>query len=509
MQHAVIIGGGLGGLSTAALLAHQGYNVSLYEAMPRLGGRANLIQEQGFRFDAGPSWYLMPDVFEHYFALFGKKPTDYFELDRLDPSYKIFFEDTGKTITITGDLERDLPKFEELEPGVTPRVREYLRRSEYQYKIALGQFVYKNYDSVFDFLTLQTAIQGSKLRVFEKMQKYVSRYFKTDAMQKIMQYTLVFLGSSPYNTPALYNIMSHVDFNMGVFFPRGGIYKLVEGLVKLGGEYGVEYHTNVPVQRIVTQSGKATGIILQDGTEVPADLVISNADIAFTERSLLPPEARTKPDSYWDKRILAPSGLVLYLGVQGKIDTLEHHNLLFSGDWGANFSQIFDKPQLPDDPSFYVSMTSKTDATTAPEGHENIFVLVPIAAGQEYTEEQLDAYTDKILVMMEQHMGVENLRQRIVYQKRYATADYERDFHTLGGSALGLAHTISQTAIFRPNNVSKKLNNMYYVGAGTNPGIGMPMTLVSAELLLKRLNKDKSGAPLPTPLPRPDQSAAQ
>jgi phytoene desaturase len=503
-QTAVIIGGGLGGLSTAALLAHQGYQVSVYDALPKMGGRANLIQEKGFRFDAGPSWYLMPDVFEHYFALFGKKPSDYFTLEKLDPSYKIFFKDTGKTITITGDLERDLPKFEELEPGVTPRVKEYLRRSECQYKIALGQFVYKNYDTVFDFLNLQTAIQGSKLRVFEKMQKYVSRFFKTDEMQKIMQYTLVFLGSSPFNTPALYNIMSHVDFNMGVFFPKGGIYKLVEGIMALGAEYGVSYHSASPVQHIIIENGHATGIALESGETVMADLVISNADIAYTERSLLPPAAREKPDSYWDKRTLAPSGLVLYLGVQGKIDTLEHHNLLFSPDWQTNFAQIFDKPQLPDDPSYYVSMTSKTDATTAPENHENIFVLVPIAAGIEYTEDELDRYTDKILAAMEKDLNIPNLQSRIVYQKRYAAADFERDFHSLGGSALGLAHTIGQTAIFRPNNISKKVDNLYYVGASTNPGIGMPMTLISAELLLKRLRKDKSSTPLAVPLVRPE-----
>jgi phytoene desaturase len=497
-QKAIVIGAGLGGLAMAALLAERGYAVTVLEKNDQLGGRAGLLKVDGFTFDTGPSWYLMPEVFEHFFELFGEKVSDYLDLIKLDPSYRIFFKDSGLApVDITGRLEEDIPKFEALEPGVTPRLRDYLKRSEYQYKVAMGGFVYKNYDSIKDFLSLRMAVEGTKLRVFMRMEKYVKRFFKSDAVQKIMQYTLVFLGSSPYNTPALYSIMSHVDFNVGVFYPRGGIYELTKALEKLGKKRGVEYRCNAPVQQIVVDKGEAKAVILADGTELTADIVVSNGDIHHTEMQLLPEEARSFTADYWKKRVLAPSGFMLYLGVEGRIPSLTHHNLIFCRDWKENFGQIFDTPHdLPTDPSFYVCAPSVTDDSVAPKNMENLFVLVPIAANLKLSQEQLDRYEDQILATMEREMGVENLRSRIVVKRRASGDDFAKQFNSLGGTALGLAHTLSQTAIFRPNTVSKKVRNLYYVGANTNPGIGMPMVLISAELVLKRLMGDTSAEPL-------------
>jgi phytoene desaturase len=497
-QKVVVVGGGIGGMATAALLAKSGYKVSLYEKNLRLGGKAGIFAEDGFTFDMGPSWYLMPDVFEHFFNLMGEKIEDYLPLERLTPSYRIFFKDRNLTVDITGDIEKDLLTFEKIEPGVSPRFREYLKRSEEQYTIAMESFVYKNYDTVKDFFTLEALFKGAKLRVFSNMHKYVKRYFKTDEMQKIMEYTLVFLGSSPYNTPALYSIMTHIDFNMGVFYPKGGIYKIIEALALLMKKHDVTVTLGDSVSQfeVDEKTKKVTGVTLESGSFVEADMVVSNADRHFTEMILTPAKYRSVTENEWQEATLAPSAFIMYLGVKGRIPELTHHNLLFSADWKENFRQIFGSfKYMPRDPSFYVCAPSVTDSNVAPKGHENLFVLVPMAAGIEVSEASKRDYGSFIIDVMSREMGIPDLASRIVYRRDYTGDDFNNDYNSFKGSALGLAHTLRQTAIFRPSNRNKKLSNLFYVGADTSPGIGMPMCLISAELLLKRLNGDRSSGP--------------
>lgn len=516
---ALIIGSGFGGLGAAALLGKAGYQVTVLEKNEMVGGRAsvfNVRQDQqgnwaqsddldspgGFKFDMGPSWYLMPDVFEHFFTLLGEKVEDHLDLVKLGPSYRIFYKDTFLKVDIYSDLTKDLPTVEALEPGAGKALQRYLDRAGHQYSIAKDRFMYKNYDSVLNFLTPEVAIQGSKLSVFKTMDKYVSGYFKSDAMRKIVQYPLVFLGSSPYNTPAIYNIMSHIDFNMGVYYPQGGIYQITKALQKVGQKYGASYQTNTDVVKIIVEQGRAVGVQLAGGKELRADIVISNADIHHTEQDLLEPAYHTKSEKYWQSRTLAPSALIMYLGVKGQLPSLTHHNLLFSKDWQKNFAEIFDNPQWPTDPSLYICNPSKTDPSTAPDDHENLFILVPIAPKLDYDDATLEDYADKILATIEASMDIPNLRERIVYKRLFSVKDFAERYNSYGGTALGLAHTLMQTAIFRPNNTSKKVKNLYYVGAGTNPGIGMPITLISAELMYKRLIGDKTSGPL-----RPEQLA--
>lgn len=496
MKKAIIIGSGFGGLGTACLLAKAGYKVVVLEKNEQPGGRASVYSEQGYTFDMGPSWYLMPDIFEHFFKLMGERVEDFLDLQRLQPSYRIFFKDEKRVTDIYSDLDKDLPTLEKLEPGSSSQVREYLKRSGYQYEIAKKHFLFKNYDSILDFLNWKTMIEGSRLSVFTKMDRYVKRFFKSDALQKIMQYTLVFLGSSPYNTPALYNIMSHIDFSMGVFYPQGGIYRVVEALVSMAKKHGAVIETGKEVARILVSDGKAVGVEFADGSTLDADLVISNADIAFTDMVLTPEGSRLHDEAYWKSRTLAPSAFIMYLGVDGRIPQLTHHNLLFSKNWEKNFAEIFDRPQWPSDPSLYVCAPSVTDPSVAPAGKENLFVLVPIASGLDYSEEDLERYGDQILTTMETEMKIPDLRKRIEYKKFFSVKDFAARYNSLGGTALGLAHTMKQTAIFRPNNVNPKLKNLLYVGAGTNPGIGMPICLVSAELAYKRITGDMSDGPL-------------
>ncbi|MBA3758866.1 phytoene desaturase [Candidatus Saccharibacteria bacterium] len=494
-KSAIIIGSGFGALGSACLLAKAGWNVTVLEKNNQIGGRAGYFEEEGFRFDMGPSWYLMPDVFEHFFKLLGEDVNKHLKLKKLSPSYRIFYKDTFLKIDIHSDLEKDLKTIEQIETGAGSALESYLDQAGYQYGVAKDRFMYKNYDSFKDFFTREMATEGRKLNVLSNMNKHVGKYFKTDAMQKLMQYPLVFLGSSPYNTPAIYNIMSHIDFNMGVYYPDGGIYEIVKALQKIAEKHGAKFVTDCLVEKIIVEDGKAVGVMTKNG-EQRADIVISNADIHHTETQLLETEYRTKTERYWHKRTMAPSALIMYLGVKGKIPELTHHNLLFSKDWKKNFAEIFDQPRWPKDPSLYICNPSKTDPSVAPKDHENLFVLVPVASGLKYDDELLEHYSNKILETIEKHMYVKDLRERIVYKKLFSVRDFEQRYNSYKGSALGLAHTLRQTAIFRPNNISKKVKDLYYVGAGTNPGIGMPITLISAELMYKRLINDKSSGPL-------------
>ncbi len=498
MKTAIIIGAGIGGLATACLLAKEGYHVQLFEKNEQCGGRASVFEAEGFRFDMGPSWYLMPDVFEHFFALMGERVEDYLHLARLDPSYRIFFKDKGISVDLHSNLERDRDTFEALEPGAYEALRIYLERAKEAYEISKAHFLYKNYDSIWDVLCKEAFMHGRRLPVFSNMHSYVRRFFKTTQMQKIMEYQLVFLGSSPYATPALYSLMNYIDFKLGVFYPQGGIYEIVKALVKMAKKHGANVSTHTAITRILVEDGQAVGVQLQDGGEVRADFVISNADIHYTETRLLSAEHRTYSDRYWRTRTLAPSALILYLGVRGRIPSLTHHTLLFSRDWQRNFREIFDHPTWPADPSLYVCAPSVTDPTVAPPDHENLFVLVPIAAGLSYTDTERDVQVERLLTNMETSLSIPDLRERIVYRRVFCVKDFAERFNSLEGTALGLAHTLKQTAIFRPNNVSSKVKHLFYVGGNTNPGIGMPTCLISAELVLKRFRGDWSAGPLET-----------
>ncbi len=483
----IIIGSGLGGLATACLLAASGNEVIVLEKNEQLGGRASVLKKEGFTFDMGPSWYLMPEFFEHFFQLLGERMEDYYQLQRLEPSYRIFFHDKAKRIDLYGDLKRDLPLLEQLEPGCSQQLKTYLETAETQYEISSDRFIYKNYDSLRDFFTREILKDGLKLHVFESMEKYINRQFKSDEVRKILQYTLVFLGSSPARTPALYSLMSHIDFKQGVFYPMGGIGQLPKALEHIGKKYGVIFRVKADVERIRIENGKAVGVTLTSGEEIDADAVISNADIAHTEQHLLPEEARERTAKYWSKRTLAPSAFMLYLGIDKKLPNLKHHNLLFCKNWKYTFNQLFEQPAWPDDPSLYVCAPSVTDPSVAPAGMENLFVLVPIAAGLSDTEDVRRDYREKILTLMEEMMDLPDLRSHIVTEAVFCVRDFKERYNSLGGSALGLAHTLWQTATFRPNNISKKVKGLYYVGANTNPGIGMPMVIASAELVYKRL----------------------
>ncbi|MCB1024957.1 MAG: phytoene desaturase, partial [Acidobacteria bacterium] len=334
------------------------------------------------------------------------------------------------------------------------------------------------------------------LSVFSKMHAFVSKFFKAKKLQQIMEYTMVFLETSPYEAPALYNLMSHMDFNQGVFYPRGGFYELVKALVSIAEKNGAVMRNGAEVSEINVNDGRVSSVRLRNGEVIKADIVISNADMWFTETRMLEKRWQTHKEKYWNKRVMAPSAFILYMGVNKRLENLVHHNLFFSKDWRVNFDDIYKFPKLPDEPSLYVCMPSVSDPGVAPEGKENLFVLVPIASGLSIGEDEKERYADKIVELLEREMNIPDLKESIEYRRIYSVDNFAEDYNSFKGSALGLAHNLWQTAIFRPKNYSKKVKNLYYVGAGTNPGIGTQICLISAELVYKRIHGIDSAGPL-------------
>lgn len=498
MSNIVIIGSGVGGLASAVLLAKDGHHVTVIEKNEQPGGRAGILDRDGFRFDMGPSWYLMPEVFERFYQSVGTSTAEQLKLHHLSPHYRMFFPD-GSHVDITGDLERDKQTFEQIEPGSAQAFDRYLEQSKRKYDVSLDTILYRNIRGISDFYNEEFRSRmmaaGKELDVFESMDHYVRRFFKTEKMQQIIQYTLIFLGGMPQNTPALYSLMSHIDFNLGVWYPQGGIHAIIESLVRLGQQHGVEYAYDRPVTNIETRNGQAVAVHCSAGDSIesyPCDLVLSNADYRHTESLIDRKRLRQYPDLYWNTRSLAPSAFILYLGVRGKIQELVHHNLIFSQNWGGAFKELTTKPTWPRDPSLYICVPSKTDPAVAPDGDENLFVLLPIAPGLYETKDSREAYGNFILDYIQKYLGT-HFADRIVVRETFSVSDFAARYNAQKGTALGLAHTMLQTSVFRPPNRSRRIGNLYFVGANTTPGIGVPMCLISAHLVHDQISVSVQG----------------
>jgi phytoene desaturase len=402
------------------------------------------------------------------------------DLVRLDPSYRVFF-DKDDFVDISTNIEKNLNLFEDMEPGAKEKMKEYLKLSEYEYEIAMRDFIYKDYRHLTDFFKPKLIVEGTKLHMFQKLDDFAQRFFKSEKIRKILEYTIVFLGGSPYDSPALYSLMSHVDFNMGVWFPKGGMGKLAEVMKKIAEEQGVEFVFNEPVEKILVKDGKTVGVKTSKKT-YNADLVVVNADYAWAEMNLLDKKYRSFSDKYWEKRKIAPSAYLLFIGLDKPIKRFIHHNLYFHPNWVNHFDDIFKNPKWPNDFSYYVSCISKTDKSTAIKGGENVFVLIPVAPGLNDTDKIREEYFDKTIKHMELLAG-ENIRDHIIVKRIFAHNDFSNRYNAFKGTALGLAHTLRQTAIFRPKHESKKVKNLFYTGHYNHPGIGVPMVIISSQII--------------------------
>ncbi len=487
MKKAIIIGSGFAGLSSASFMAKAGWEVTVLEKQSSPGGRARLLQAEGFTFDMGPSWYWMPDVFEHYFNCFGKKVSDYYQLTRLDPSYRVYWDD--EPMDIPADYEGLKNLFESIEPGSALNLDKFLKEAFYKYEVGMNKLVHKPGQSYTEFIDWDLAKGLFKLDVFTSMKKHIGKYFKNPKLQQILEFPVLFLGALPENTPALYSLMNYADIKLGTWYPQGGMYKIVEGMYKLAMELGVKFVFNSDVNEIKVENGLAKQVIANNEIIYEADVIIGAADYHFIETRLLPEEYRSYTETYWEKRVMAPSCLLYFVGLNKKLEGILHHSLFFDSDFSVHGNEIYTSKKWPTDPLFYVCTPSITDNTIAPIGQENLFFLVPVAAGLEGdTEELREAYFQKILTRFEEKTG-QSLQSSIIYKKSYSVSNFKSDYNSFKGNAYGLANTLMQTANLKPSCRSIKIKNLFYSGQLTVPGPGVPPSLISGEVVAKEVNK--------------------
>ncbi|MDO5343385.1 MAG: phytoene desaturase family protein [Candidatus Saccharibacteria bacterium] len=494
----VIIGAGYGGLALANLLAKAGHTVAVYEKNQAAGGRIQAVEQDGFVFDLGPSWYLMPEIFEQYYQLFDRSAREELDLVRFSPGYKVWSEG-HQPLVIQGDVNADAALFEAIEPGAGKKLQRYVARSSQVYEVAVRHALYNNFTRVSDVLQwpLLRHLPTMLPLVWRTLDAHVSRWFDDIRLKQLLEYHMVFLGSSPFQAPAVYSLMSHLDFRSGVYYPRRGMLELARSMEQLGRSLGVEYHYDASVQRIVLDGDQATGIELANGEIIEADMVVSAADVHHTETRLLPPAARSYPEKYWRKRQPGPGALLVSLGVKGELPQLQHHNLYFVKRWRENFAAIYETHTVPEHASLYVCNPTKADPSLAPPGHENLFVLLPLPAGVTLTSAQEAACVDKIVQILAEMADAPDLPERIVTQLVYGPEQFGDQFNAWQYNAFGgESHLLRQSVIFRTRNRSKKVSNLYYVGAGTLPGIGLPMCLISAQLTFKRMMGNRRPGPL-------------
>ncbi len=480
----VIIGAGFAGISAATKLASEGYEVTVLEKNDHAGGRARKFAADGFTFDMGPSWYWMPDVFEKYFQQFNASASDFYDLVRLDPSYRIFFG-AGDTLDLPANLEAMYQLFESLEPGSSVQLKKFLKEAKYKYDVGINDLVYKPGKSIFEFADMRIAKGALKLHIFQSFSSYVRKYFKHPKIIQLLEFPVLFLGAMPQETPALYSLMNYADINLGTWYPMGGMHKVVEGMVALATSKGVQFQYNTTVEQITVVGNKCSGVITNTGY-LQADAVIGGADYHHVEQQLLPEGFRTYSEAYWNKRVMAPSSLIFYLGVSTPLKGLQHHNLFFDRPFDAHAQEIYKNPQWPTNPLFYVSCPSKTDDTVAPKGAENLFVLIPVAPGLEDNDATRERYYNLVMERLEQ-LTSQSIREHVVFKRSYAHADFIQDYNAFKGNAYGLANTLKQTAILKPSIRSKKIKNLYYTGQLTVPGPGVPPSIISGQVVANEI----------------------
>lgn len=517
-QRAVVIGGGIAGLATAALLGREGYSVTLLEARDDLGGRVGTWQNGGFRFDTGPSWYLMPEVFDHFFRLLGTSSAEQLDLIGLDPGYRVFFQNHGEPVDIAASKEANLDTFERIEPGARVALARYLESAREAYEIAHGRFLYSTFASYRSMCSPDVLKRAGRLvrLLVQPLDRFVASFVRDIRLRQILGYPAVFLGSSPSTTPSMYHLMSHLDLAAGVLYPVGGFGSIIESIERLALAENVQIVTGARVTAITSDDARAprvTGVEYLDSWGAThshsAEIVVSTADLHHTETELLPADLRSYPERWWRRRVAGPGAVLVMLGVRGELPELEHHSLFFTEDWRENFRRIFRRPtSIPRPASLYVCRPSATDEAVAPPGCENLFVLVPVPADPSIGDGGVDGEgaalveqaADDAIRQIGDWAKIPDLAERIIVRKTIGPADFLNDFSSWRGSALGPAHTLRQSAFLRGKNVSSRLGGLLYAGATTVPGIGLPMCLISAELVVKRLRGDTTSGALPEPL---------
>jgi phytoene desaturase len=491
MAKVAVIGSGFSGLAAACFAAKAGHEVSVFEKNSTIGGRARSYTEAGFSFDMGPSWYWMPDVFESFFNAFDKSASDYYELKQLDPGFQVIFEG-NEVLEVPAKLEELYAVFESIESGSSIALKKFLKEAAFKYEVGMQDLVYKPAFSWLEYANLDVAKGMLQANLFSSVSSYVRGYFKDPKLRALMEFPVLFLGAMANKIPALYTLMNYSALVQGTWYPDGGMFKIIEGMQSLASSLGVQFHTNSEILKVEAEAGLVKALHTATA-RIPMEGIIASADYNHVEQTLLDPEYRNYPASYWEKRTFAPSCLIYYLGVNKTISKLQHHNLFFDADFEKHAESIYKDPEWPGEPLFYVCCPSKTDPKVAPEGMENIFILVPIATGLADSPEKRESYFGDIIKRIERFSGTPFL-ENIIYKKDYCLDNFVEDYHAYGGNAYGLANTLNQTAVLKPSLRNKKLQNLFYTGQLTVPGPGVPPALISGQVaaqeLLKYLNKN-------------------
>lgn len=489
--HVVVIGAGFAGLSAATHLAkRKSCSVTILEKNDSPGGRARKFETQGFAFDMGPSWYWMPDVFERYFAHFDKKISDYYDLIRLDPSYSVIFGEND-ILDIPANLDEFKLMLEKLEPGAGSQLDKFLAQAKYKYEVGIQDLVQRPSRSLLEFASPGLLVDVIRMDVFQSMSKHIRKFFTHEKIIRMMEFPVLFLGETAENIPALYSLMNYADIALGTWYPKKGMHEIIGGMVSIAEENGVNIRYLAEVEEIEIKDGLAKQVRLKSGELIQADVVVAGADYHHVDRHLLNPRFSNYSEDYWNKRVLAPSSLLFYLGIDKKLKNLRHHNLFFDELLSPHADAIYKNPRWPEKPLFYACVPSITDPTVAPDGMENLFLLIPLAPDLEDTDHVREKYYDIILGRLERITGQE-VRKHVIFKRSYAHNDFKTDYHAYKGNAYGLANTLLQTAVLKPSLKNKKVRNLFYTGQLTVPGPGVPPSLISGEVVAREVIRENN-----------------
>ncbi len=482
-----VIGSGFAGLASAACCAQNGHDVTIYEKNHSIGGRARQFTAEGFTFDMGPSWYWMPEVFENFYQLFGHTTSDFYQLDRLSPSYRVYFG-MDDYVDIPSSLEEIYELVESIEKGAASKLRSFLKEAEYKYKVGMHDFVFKPSLSFTEFLDIRLISSTFRLNMFQSISAHIRKHFKNPKLIQILEFPVLFLGAKPSETPAMYSLMNYADWNLGTWYPQGGMFKIIEAMETICKEQGVTIETNAKVSQILVNGSVSKGLQINE-KKVDSDIIIGSADYHHVEQHLLPETHRSYSPKYWDSRQLSPSCMLYYVGVKKKVAKLLHHTLFFDTDFNKHLSEIYDTKVWPSNPLFYVCAPSNSDDSVAPDGYENLFILIPVAVNLEDKEETRNTYFDIVMERIE-HITGESVKDHVIYRRSYAHQDFITDYNGFKGNAFGLANTLKQTAIFKPSMKSKHVKNLFFAGQLTTPGPGVPPSLISGQVVAKQIEKE-------------------
>ena len=492
MTSVLVIGAGVGGIACAAYLARKGYRVTVVEKNTVPGGRCNQIVQDGHRFDVGPSLLLLPQVYAATYAALGERMEDHLDLRRIDPTYHVHFADDTE-LKLSADINWMQEQLEDIEPGSFSGFLRYMTEGYRHLNIALDRFLTKNFYTLYDHVHPGSLSLLAELKLLRKHYANLGNYFKSDKLKAVFSFQDVYMGLSPYESPAAYSMLQYTELADGVWFPIGGMYRIVESLVSIAEEHGARFVYESPVKQIVVGGNRATGVVLEDGTRMQADIIIANADLPYVYDQLLPDRDLAK--RMMDKQFTC-SAIMFYWAVDTIYPQLAHHTLFLSGDYKASSDRIFHDHTLPEKPSFYIHVPNRTDPSAAPEGCDNLMVLVPVGCLYEELEqdfEALRARARKTVLKRLEGLGITDLESHIKQEVSYTPHDWREMFNLARGATFGLKHNITQLGYLRPQNRHGRYKNLYFCGASTHPGTGVPIAFLGAGLVEERILKEQSG----------------